>query len=220
MEQSLYEQLINAALIVMHREKSNEKINELKNKLEKEKASLDYTGNQRFNNPHRYKAKLGWGWFLLIFFGISAIDVFMALMIAQQYSLLLAPIIFLAIVGIGLSLILNARKSKKEHIAYYKELFEKESKEYALSVKNATEEIEKINAEENKFQELYKTLISFLPEKYHTPHAVSFMLEAVKNLRTDSLTGAINLYEEELRWMKTQKTIEQQMKMQQINHLK
>ena len=41
-------------------------------------------------------------------------------------------------------------------------------------------------------------------------------LEAVKNLRADTLTGAINLYEEELRWRLTQKAISQQTALQQL----
>ena len=45
--------------------------------------------------------------------------------------------------------------------------------------------------------------------------AVAFMLEAVKNLRADTLTGVINLYEEELRWRKTQSAIAQQTMLQQ-----
>ena len=50
----------------------------------------------------------------------------------------------------------------------------------------------------NKFWREHCHHLTFLPEKYQTVDAVVFMLESIRNLRADTLTAVINLYEDEL----------------------
>ena len=70
----------------------------------------------------------------------------------------------------------------------------------------------KYNAIEQEKQEIQSVLdtysgkaeeyISFLPEDYRNLQAIGFMLQAVKNCRADTLKEAINLYELEIRVLK------------------
>ncbi|MBQ5794097.1 MAG: hypothetical protein IIW17_08775, partial [Clostridia bacterium] len=52
--------------------------------------------------------------------------------------------------------------------------------------------------------------LEFLPTSYRNVMAVGFMLEAVQNLRADTLKEAINLYEQELKHMAAMEVAELQ----------
>ena len=83
------------------------------------------------------------------------------------------------------------------------------------TVKRLREEIASTTREMDAFWAKHCHLIEFLPKKYQTADAVVFMLESVKNLRADTLTDVINLYEEELFRRAQLKSTKQIAQMQQ-----
>lgn len=121
-----------------------------------------------------------------------------------------AFIIIPIFIFIGILLLISARKSRLKHKAKCRKEYEELQKTTAEKVEELNKEIEYIAEKKDMFWNLHKGVIDFIPPKYHTLDAVGFMLESVQNLRADNLSDAINLYEDEIRWRKTQTAIAQQ----------
>ena len=133
--------------------------------------------------------------------------------------LILAVVWNIALIAIGSSLLLSARKLKNEYNTAARHEYETTKREITdPAIIKSNEDIRKIENDMVSFWNLYKPLIEFLPEKYQTIDAIGFMLESVKNLRANTLTDVINLYEEELRWRKTQAAIAEQSMLQQLQN--
>ena len=80
---------------------------------------------------------------------------------------------------------------------------------------NTAKEVEIIKDGLRKFGEENEYLMEFLPVKYRWPDAIYFMLQAVENLRADSLKEVINLYEQELHLLEQERILNNNALMQQ-----
>lgn len=117
--------------------------------------------------------------------------------VAFSFILIIGGIAVIAAGVVLLSIILP--KSIKKHQNKYRQEYDKikEDSEKKNTELNAAITELKENAVE--FLEKNSHRIEFLPVDYQTADAAGFMLQAVKNLRADSLKEAINLYAEELK---------------------
>ena len=197
MNKELYEQLLNAGKVMLIREQSrrellkiNEKVNAKKIQLEEMKKEINY-------NP--FGGKKGWGIFLLILGVMGNISMFSSLgPINIKLCLLLCPIWSLLTIFSGIILMLSARKQRKKYIIKATEEYKLEVEKFTLFTNEVTKEVKRKTVEIEKFNTEYECFLDFLPKKYHSIEALGFMMEAVYNLRADTLKEAINLYEDEL----------------------
>ena len=216
MNQTLYEQLLNSAMMLLHREKMNKKIKECQREIQNYNANLDVIAQKIYRKPDGYYAKKGWGIFFLILCLVGNISLFSS-GIDIRLCILLAIIWNTILIALACSFLLLAQKSRKKYDSATQREYETTKQEIIdPAIKKNNEKIKKIEEDLAWFWELHKSLIEFLPEKYQTLDAVAFMLESVKNLRANTLTDVINLYEEECRWRITQATITQQAMLQQL----
>ena len=129
---------------------------------------------------------------------------------SESQGMLPALVTSFGFILLGILLLISARKKRLKHQANCIKEYEELQKTTAENVEKLNNEIEYISEKKEIFRNLHKGVIEFLPPKYHTLYAVGFMLESVQNLRADTLTDVINLYEDEIRWRKTQTAIAQQ----------
>ena len=224
MNQPLYNDLLNASLILVAQKGNRKKIQEhketiaLRNQIRDEMAALD-------DKPKGYGAKNGWGWFLLIFGAMGAIGltigaiVSIAVMGLQASDIIMLAIAFLfcIMVAIGLLLVSLAHDSLKKHRIHNEKLMEQLRQED--DVKNKADEaaIAQLEADAVTLQKAAKELLAFLPDTYRNAEAACYMLLAVKDGRADTLKEAMNLYEEQLHRWKMEKLAANSARMQQIH---
>ena len=176
------------------------------------------------DKPKGYRAKKGWGWFLLIFFETGSI-----ITIGQGLGALFSNhpeyffqtfIIGLALLPpaiLGIPLLIAARTSLKKHRESNKKLMEQLRQEDEVKSKADEAAIAQLEADAVTLQEAATELLTFLPETYRNAEAVCFMLLAVKDGRADTLKEAMNLYEEQLHRWKMEKLAANSARMQQIH---
>jgi hypothetical protein len=101
---------------------------------------------------------------------------------------------------------------KKNKQLYYKVVNE----EIDPAIKQANEEIETLIKKDEEAWQSNQRYLTFLPSRYHTSIATSFMLSAIKNYRADTLKEAINLYETAVAQWKLEKAISDATRMRKI----
>ena len=107
----------------------------------------------------------------------------------------------------------DSGKSKAEKL---REPYEKAVREdITPAIARANEEIERLSKEEKQLWLKNEHYLEFLPNRYRTEIAVSFMMSAIKNYRADTLKEAINLYEEAVAQWKIEKILSDSAKMRQ-----
>ena len=197
MNKELYDQLLVAGKIMLIREQGRRELMKINDKVEAREKELDNKKKEINYNP--FSGKKGWGIFLLIFGVMGNISMFSSLgPVNIKLCLLLCPIWSLLTMFTGILLMLNARTQRKKYIVKATETYKLEVEKFTLFCNEATEEVKRKSAEIDKLNTEYGHLLDFLPTKYHTVHALGFMMEAVYNLRADTLKEAINLYEDDL----------------------
>ena len=125
------------------------------------------------------------------------------ILIAVAFSLILIiGGIAVTAAGVVLLSIILPKLIKKHQDKYRQEydIIKEDNEKKNAELEEAITEL-KENAVE--FLEKNNHRIQFLPVDYQTSDAAGFMLQAVKNLRADSLKEAINLYAEELKHRET-----------------
>ena len=171
------------------------------------------------NDVKDYGVLKGWGIFLVCLFGFALIPILAvgAEDDALVYKILTAA--FSAMIFVGIIMISSAKKLKKASIEENVEICDKIYKETCEpNIAAANSEIQKITNSMETFMREHKNLLDFLPEKYHTIMAISFMLESVKNLRADTLKEVINLYEQELHLLEQERILQNNVRMQQLQN--
>lgn len=214
MNKELYDKLICAALLLIGMQKEDEKIAKTKGEIDNLNYQLIKAKENTKSKPRGYIAKKVWGIILTSVFGLNYF-IFTIGILSADHALELKDTIppFIPITGftiIGILLLISARKKRLKHQAKCIKEYEELQKTTAEKIEELNNEIEYISEKKEIFYSLHKDVIEFLPQKYHTLDAVGFMLESVQNLRADTLTDVINLYEDEIRWRKTQTAIAQQ----------
>lgn len=223
MNQPLYTDLLNASLVLVAQKNNQKKINQhkenivLRDRIRNEMEALD-------DKPKGYGALLGWGWVLLVLFGVGSIITIgqgIAALFASEFAIFFeTTLIGLALIPpaiLGIPLIIAARIKLKKHKKDNEKLMEQIRQEDM--VKNQADEaaIAQLEADAVTLQKAATELLAFLPETYRNAEAACFMLLAVKDGRADTLKEAMNLYEEQLHRWKMEKLAANSARMQQIH---
>ena len=124
----------------------------------------------------------------------------------------LGVLIFGAIAGLFLVLMIRSYKISKEVIAAD---LETSQKNYDVQKPQLLKRINSLDNMITECRNVGAPLLEFLPEKYRNIHATTFMLEALQNLRADTLKEVINLYEAELSNIKMYNQTQLEMQLQQ-----
>lgn len=100
-----------------------------------------------------------------------------------------------------------------------KELYEKKIKEELdPAIANANLDIDKLSQEEKTLWKENQRFLDFLPEKYRSEIAVTYMMLAVKNCRADTLKEAINLFENACDQWRIEKILADTAKMNRLQY--
>lgn len=137
---------------------------------------------------------------ILILFASVVFSVIVAnILLAMQMNSNIAEIIPIPILAVGVILsVLYALKRIKEKRAIDRGAEEFWQNEGAEICRKNEETVKEINETLNKFKTENAAVLNNIPPDYRNFGAVSFMTNAIRNLRASTLGEAINLYEEEL----------------------
>lgn len=112
-------------------------------------------------------------------------------------------------------LLSDVQEAKKWNVDQARKAYEKAVQEdIAPTINQANADIEMLSATEERLWEKNQFYLEFLPIRYRTEIATSFMLSAVKNSRADTLKEAINLYENTIAQWKLEKILSDAVQMQ------
>lgn len=211
MNQTLYNDLLNASCVLMAIQKTQDQIIKIKNGItQRNLAYKELTSKS--DKPQGYGARIGWGSALL---GQTAL-----MSVSQGSDSSDLPFFFFAVIipgVIGLWLLIWAITSAQK----YKEAKTIEvASTYAANQSQNKTDIEEISNLEEKLAELQAEgadSMEILPETYRNAEAACYMLLAVKDGRADSMKEVMNLYEEQLHNWKMEKLLQDHSRMQQIH---
>ena len=232
MNQELYDQMLNGGLVLLYREKRKKEILDINAAVKRKEMLLEEKKNSIKINP--YSERKGFGIFLsivgglfffafLISYSIQFIEntLFLRIMEEAPSRLITDLIIGIssgAVFALGLFLAISAGKLRKKYVKQSTEEYKLEAENHIKVTEKAMVELKKISTETEEFNAKHGHFLDFLPAKYHNIEAISFMLEAVSNLRADTLKEVINLYEEELHHRNLERIAENNMRMQQLQN--
>lgn len=225
MNQPLYDQLRNAGGVLYYQAAAYSKIKDLEDEIEDdeiavEESESDITGKY----PPGYNLKNVIGIFLGLASGGAAgfclIGTIVGLIsyVDQPDSAMLGATLFFAaccavstlLLLVALALMISAKISRKKFIKRATSEHEEFKAQMEKEIAELNEQIETIHSDLNKYMNAKQHYLEFLPTSYRNVMAVGFMLEAVQNLRADTLKEAINLYEQELKHMAAMEVAELQ----------
>lgn len=214
MNQTLYNDLLNASCVLMAIQKTQDQIIKIKNRItQRNLAYKELTSKS--DKPLGYHARIGWGSALS---GQTAL--FLLMFISEGMSLSDLPGFFFIVLipgAIGAWLLIWAITSAQK----YKEAKTIEvASTYAANQAQNKTDIEEISNLEEKLAELQAEgadSMEILPETYRNAEAACYMLLAVKDGRADSMKEVMNLYEEQLHNWKMEKLLQDHSRMQQIH---
>ena len=174
MEQTLYNQLLNAALIIIHREKLRKKVTKCENEILKEKLSLEDLRRSIKSKPNGYSTRKTLG-IVLIIVSVLAIDI--SGMLAFTYSLFIpAILVLIGIVAVfitAISMLMAAKKMRIQHECSARSKYENAISQTDGKIEKITEEIEKIKKEEEDFLKSYASFTNLSSYKLIAPIKVS-----------------------------------------------
>ena len=221
MNQALYNDLLNASLVLVAQKNNRKKVQEhkdniaLRKQIIAEMEALD-------EKPKGYGAMMGFGVFLLIASVVWFVIVFPATasdpgqMPDPLFYVIAIPIVCFAFV-FSIVLIILARVKLAKHRKENKKLIEKIRQEDEEKDRTINAAIAQLEADAVTLQKAATELLAFLPETYRNAEAACYMLLAVKDGRADTLKEAMNLYEEQLHRWKMEKLAANSARMQQIH---
>ena len=212
MNQPLYTDLLNAALVLVAQKNNRTKIQELKNEIAERSQTYKLLVNDKPSGP---KGKKGWGIVLLIISMFWLTYVVPVTSVGILFYLISVPIAIVVNLCGGL-LVTIAGVSKSKLLKEHKEVVEDIREQNEDQTQADLAEIERLEADIATLQEGANELLAFLPETYHNAEAACYMLLAVKDGRADTLKEAMNLYEEQLHRWNMEKLAANSARMQQI----
>ena len=225
MNQSLYDQLRNAGGVLYYQAAAYSKIKNLQDEIEDdelavEESESDITGKY----PPGYNLKSIVGILLGLasggIAGFCLIGTVVGLLsyLEQPDPNMLGATLFFAVccavstllLVVALVLIFSAKISRKKYIKRATAEYEEFKVQMEEKIAELNEQIDTIQSDLNEYMNAKQHYLEFLPTSYRNVMAVGFMLEAVQNLRADTLKEAINLYEQELKHMAAMEVAELQ----------
>ena len=232
MNQQLYDQFLDAASVIVGVQEFDVAITNKKDEWGN-LCELYVDTQNKVKEAHKSYGKWqGWGTFFLIFglcntllFTIAIItttaEFIMSgrpISLAEMTPFVVIMIILLVMAFFGIYLIISAKTKRKRRV-------KKVTKEVSIAEVELQQEIDKIESDIHKFEEGLQKFVDetchfldFLPNNYRNPQAVGFMLKAIENLRANTLTDVINLYEQELHFMEQRRILEDTAEMQRIHN--
>lgn len=227
MNQELYDQMLNAGKVVLYRELQAREISNLNEEMNNDEMHLNHKKSKINAKP--YGGMIGFGiallslgllfdfvMIILTFSNILILGFSEFLKVEGASSFIAVFFIFLPFWIIGIVLIITGKILRKKYKIKATKEYEAESQKFADSSRTIKEKAKRISDDLTEFNAEYSCFLEFLPSKYHTSSAVAFMLEAIYNLRVETLKEAINLYEEELHRLKLEKILDDNARMQQL----
>ncbi len=214
MNQTLYNDLLNASCALMAIQKTKDQINKTKNEItQRNLAYKELTSKS--DKPRGYHAGIGWGSALS---GQTAL--FLLMFISEGMSLSDLPGFFFIVLvpgAIGAWLLFWAITSAKKYKEIRKIEIESTYETNQFQNKMDMKEIRNLEEKLAELQTEGADSMELLPETYRNAEAACHMLLAVKNGRADSMKEAMNLYEEQLHNWKMEKLLQDHSRMQQIH---
>ena len=231
MNQELHNQFLNAASVMVVMQKFDAAIQCKSNALNALDDSLKLSREKPNTAKKLYRGLTRTGKFLTIF-GSILIAILLPLFSFTYaastalneptgsqllyYLFLLSTPLCMLITGIALLILAHNKRNKFRNNAI-KELADNEKQ--IASMKYAVHnDIQRFTALKEQYWNDNYRFVQFLPPRYHNPQAVSFMLQAIENLRADNLTDAINLYEQELHHLEQMRVLNNHVEMQRLYH--
>ncbi len=232
MNQQLYNQFLDAASVMVGAQKFDEAITRKTDEWTDVGTKLLEARDKGKNAHKSYGKWTGWGIFFVIFglgnaalFIFSSVAVFLEFIISGQYFDIMELIPFLFIIGLfivmgffGIYLITAAKIKRKKYVKKATKESEIAQAEIQVVLDKIEDEIDQLKARLRQFADENEHLIQFLPSCYRNPQAIGFMLKAIENLRADTLTDVINLYEQELHFLEQRQILENNAEMQRIHN--
>ena len=225
MNQELYDQMLNAGLVMLYREKGKRELLKINGQVKAKERLLEEKKRRINEMPAGYSGKKGWGLFFVIFGSILDLVIGITILVglgkasnSELEDFFLGFIVILPVIFLGIILLISAKKHRKKYIIQATEEYKIEEEKYIAYTKEATEEVKRRGAAAEDFNAKHSHFLDFLPKKYHDLMAIGFMLEAISNLRADTLKEVINLYEEELHRLTLERIAENSARMQQLQN--
>ena len=226
MNEELYEQLLNAAAVLVGVEEYRKKDRALVEK--QEKSAMIMAGKKaRIGEDTKYSGNArGWGIFLSIVSGVVSFP-FLILLIGGGFDEFfreggygyLAVLYNCAFAHFGgIAFIVTSCIAKAHHREHCQEEYNQYVIEHNKLMRNLRETHECILKDLDAFLEQETHFLEVVPSKYRHMDAVIFMLECVKNLRALNLTDAINLYETELHQRSLRGILQSAAEQQKLMH--
>ena len=228
MNQPLYDQLRNAGGVLYYQAATYSKIKDLEDEIEDDEIAIEESERDiTRKHPPGYKLKNVIGILLGSVTGGGAIINFLCIIVAfiEYPDELFFPLFFavclvldIIFLPIALAFSLSAKKSRKKFIKRATAEHEEFKAQMEEEIAELNEQIKTIHSDLNEYMTAKQHYLEFLPSSYRNIMAVGFMMEAVQNLRADTLKEAINLYEQELKHQAAMEAAEMQ-RMQNENML-
>lgn len=232
MNQQLYNQLVDAASVMVGAQEFDEAITRKTDEWARMGRVLFDTKDKVNEARKSYGKWQGWGTFFIIFglgntllFAIAIITTTVefimsgrTIVVAEVIAVVVIMVILLVMAFFGICLIIAAKAKRRRRV-------KKVTKEVAIAEVEIQKDIDKIEDDIDKlrdglqkFADANRHFLDFLPSNYRNPQAIGFMLRAIENLRADTLTDVINLYEQELHFMEQRRILEDTAEMQRIHN--
>ena len=205
----LYQQLQKAGDVLLTVICYNAKLKDLNDEINQNHAKVVQAEKDiKEQRPTLYGTRIGCGSLLLlpaIGWLVAGIVIFIielepVMLVVAALGCITLPLSLLAIISAILSKKKLIKRAKKEY----------ENLRAATSERNCelSNEYNKRKQDRDQYTNENWHHLDFLPKPYQNAHAVAFMLDAVHNLRADTLKEAINLYEQELKHMEAMEAAE------------
>ncbi len=232
MNQQLYNQLVDAASVMVGVQEFDEAITRKTDEWARMGGVLFDTKDKVKEAHKSYGKWTGWGIFFLIFgLGNALLFLISIIFVAAEYIIdgdyfdisEMSPFIVLMIIfGLiafgGICLIISASAKRKHYVKKVTKEVSIAEVELQQEIDKIENDIEKLREGLQKFADENRHFLDFLPSNYRNPQAIGFMLRAIENLRADTLTDVINLYEQELHFMEQRRILEDTAEMQRIHN--
>lgn len=226
MNQQLYQQFLYAAMVLVNIGKYNERIYEHQERIQEQRAIME-AEERKARQASRRRPR----WIpLSIISGIIFLSVFLGgfvSVVEDAYiddpstviALLILSMVFgfvfflCAVVGPTISIIRRqkAMKKAKNELACVSTDINK----VISQINNDIREVEKAR---NEYARENSHYFNFLPAHYHNESAIAFMLQALENMRADTLKEVINLYEYELHLRRQEQILEDHAYAQRLHN--
>ncbi len=225
MNHELYNQLLNAAAVMVGTQKFDRAITAKRD--EWSDLCVEFTdAEEKAKKAHRsYGGLTGLGVFFMLY---GFVNGFMLALVSLSFLLtesvdffsfivlffVSAILLFMGFLGIFFFFLARIKRKKRKAKAFKQ--CEEEQKEIQLKIDAVENEEEELQANLREFADKNQHYLDFLPSSYRNPQAIGFMLKAVENLRADCLKDVINLYEQELHYLEQERILNNTAEMQRI----